>query len=489
MKTLLLTLICCTVAGTTVGQMPRKVPSTVPPGVVQTPCKVPATVPPGVIVDVSGQLINAFVEHREQRFEPIRDVILDAPISGISQISGIVRARLVPDAQCAFLDVVFCGSSRTNSVSLHEPVKANTTTLTNFEVHQPITIDARGVYGYCPRAWVRASTSLQGVTSLSGDPDSIVVGFAQVQFRDDKFEIESTIAKHAEMRLVREFGDEVRPYLKDGDKKLREFLSDVDQLGVSMQRQRWWTTTTHLHGEAGRILTAPVSSPPPIGATADLTLRVHQSVLERIAQVNLAGKSYHIFDVANLNDRIVKYLSANPKYKTPPVFDLGAIEQILKLLKLEPVSITFAEKDPISVQIASDGVTVTLHGTRFKQSGTTYPALDIRAKYRLENKDKYITLVRQGSVEILTPASANLPRDGSPSVNQEIGVSGSDAANQLDNNMKFALETNFNLFLPSHAIMPRITLPINDVILLPSRAGLNDGWFVLDWTRSQQPLP
>ncbi len=490
MKTLHLAIFVCALAGTAVAQdgpMPRKVSrDTTPARALPEPpvAKVPANVPPAVALDVSSRLINALIERREYRVRPTRDVILDEPVNGISHIAGIVQARLVPDAERASFDIFFTGTSRSNAVSVHEPIKAQTFTVTNFQVHQPISIDATGVRGYCPLAVAQASTALQNLTTLSGDPDSAVIGIARAQFREDKFEIEWNIARHSECRLVREYGAEMRPQLQKGDQSGRAFLAAVDRLGVPTQRQRWSTTNCYLHVEAGRIFAAPVTSPPAVAAPADVSLRIHQSVLEHVAQVNLPGKSYHVFDVAKLNDRIVKLLNTNPKRKTPPVLDLSGFEFLLNRFGLKPVAITFAEKDPVSVQFAGGEAIVTLHGSGFTQGEKTFPARDIRARYRLEHKDEF-ALVRQGSVEIITPPNApkeiELP-DPDPD------PFALDAPDPTDG-LKSALVTNFNLFLPARVKLPQISLPVDELVLVPCHAELKDGWFVLEWALKVEGRP
>lgn len=426
----------------------------------------PARFPPASLLDVSLHLINSVVQRPVQKLEPVRDVILDAQVFGTSRTLGRVFARLQPNGDQAVLAIVLQGSSCTDALAYNDPVKVYTQTISNFEVLQPISLDAKGVRLLSPFAIASSQTCLKGITNMCDDPDSIAIGPATLTFKEDRPQIDRITARKTECKTTTSLRQELSPQIDKVGRGLNTALNVLAGLGVPMQPLRWSSTASHLHGEAGLVTSAPMNAPPGVPVSADLTLRVHQSVLVRIAQKNLAGKTYSALDLIKLRESIKSVLDSNPQQPNPDALNPDKVGSLLKMFKLEPVSITFSKTAPVEVDMNADGFTIKLRGSGFQQGGTDYPARTIRGRYRIETLPTEIALVREGSVQVL--------REG-PYADLD------DAKNEK---MIKLLETSFNLFLPSRLLLPRITIPgERPLLLVPSQAATSPGWLTLAWQR------
>jgi hypothetical protein len=375
-----------------------------------------------------------------------------------------VTAHLQPDGDRAVLAIALQGTSHSDTVGYQEYAKVYTHTILNFQVHQLINIDDKGVRLFTPLAWANARVYWVAATNARGDPASLISGQARYQFCEDWQQIEAVTSKKGEIRTAASFSRELKPKIDSATRGLNTTLNALADLGVPMQPMRWNTTLTHLHGEVGRVTQPPLTGAPDLPATTDLTMRVHQSVLHNIAQKKLAGKTFSPLDLITLRETIFSILNSDPSVSDPKL-DPKKLGSLLELLRVEPVSITFSKSAPVAVDLNADGFTITLHGSSFRQGGAHFPARSIRGRYRIEfgPKDEAV-LVREGSVQVLEMASY-------PDLDE--------ARNQK---VRKLLEQSFNFFLPDRLELPRITIPGDrPIVLSPTHAATSPGWLTLGW--------
>jgi len=444
MKTIPIFLACCALAGSASGQ---------------APC--PPPVPPAAIVDVSSYLINAIVERPVCRSMPVHDTIIDAEVFGMGQTRGVVQARTMADANRAWIDFVFMGTSLNRTVGVQAPARVNTETLIAFELHQPVTIDGKNLRTWTPLAWVKAQTKLLCITNLKGEDDSPVVGMARLQFFDDKNEAETIAARKAEARLKMEFARDFLPEIEKAARKLNNAWKSLNWLGAPLQPLCWSSTEKYVRLQAGQ-LAAGLAAPPEVPASADFALRIHQSALKHIAQKQLAGKTFGPFDLAELHQTILGVFGGSDKAAKAK---MDSMEQLLKQLGVAPLTITFVAYEPVSFQFTDGGMTLALHAKSFKAGKDVYPARDVIARYRIEAQAKEIVLVRDGPVRIETAGPYD---DLEPARKKEVEI---------------MLQQNFNLFLPQRLRLPTMNLGSQGLLVVPSQADARGGWLLLAWTR------
>src|SRR5262249_16014554 len=128
-----------------------------------------------------------------------------------------------------------------------------------------------------------------------GPLDRVLTGIAYRSYPRQKPKGEAIGAQHAQVQINDTMDNEARPPLTDANQSFQDNLRTLERAGLALQQLSFHTTADRLHGaltlqdpDRPPVLAAPPEVPP----SSALALRLHQSLLERLAQVLLAGKTY-----------------------------------------------------------------------------------------------------------------------------------------------------------------------------------------------------
>jgi hypothetical protein len=352
-----------------------------------------------LLVDVSARLINAAITHPVDRTAPVDEVIQETPVCGIGRTIGAVRTELVPDARAAAIDVVFQGRNYSQTVGERTNVFVYTTGVTSLDVRRRVLIDGNGIRTYAGPAHADAFTTLLGIKSRTW-PERFTEQVAKRVFDQtvDAAEAESgyKTAQHVAARLE----EDVSPRLASLSKSVGRELKAFQQAELALQSLDLSTTTAAV--QARLRFKAPVS-PPPSGALPadiDLGVRVHESLANEAAQLELSGRSFTLNEVSKIYNEVTRGLILDGRKGADPKTGLKKIEKLVADLAGKPVTITFAKKDPMTVVFADQGFTVEGRFASIRQDKAVYAGLRVRAIYRFENAADGVHALRQGAVKV-----------------------------------------------------------------------------------------
>ena len=152
-----------------------------------------------------------------------------------------------------------------------------------------------------------------------------------------------------------------------------------------------FSTTEHaLHVvglQAGDGELAAPSEPPPVAEGADTSLRIHESMINNLSLDALSGRTIYEERVQAAVTNLLGHLPDKMK---------GDEDGL-------PWAITFARRQPISVNFADEGFKVTIRGVRYHKGNNSLLAMNIAAAYKIEKSPTGFKAVRQGAIGVFPP--------------------------------------------------------------------------------------
>ncbi|MCR4414669.1 MAG: hypothetical protein NUV77_19805, partial [Thermoguttaceae bacterium] len=345
---------------------------------------------PNLFLSVSDRLVAARLSRAVDDVSPVQDCILGTALYGTAHTVGRIEGRLVPSDEAGIVDLLFEGTSATENVGYHGPATIYSSGTTGIGARKRLFLNADGVSSLPTVSEAVTSSTIHGIDTGGR---AMVERIAWKRAMRQKSLAEAIASEHAEARFNRRMDDEAEPLAaraNDGfQKRFRQPLEDRKLFPESF---RAVTTAQSLTlslltlGETG--LGAP-TAPPEVAGVADLTLRAHESSLNNLTAQALAGV---VLDEKRFDEIAARYLAL------PARAGEGKDE--------ENWSITFAPRQPVTVQFADGGFSVTIRGARYMNQGRDYPAMNVAARYRIEKTPQGFRAVRQGALEVYPPRAA-----------------------------------------------------------------------------------
>jgi hypothetical protein len=129
------------------------------------------------------------------------------------------------------------------------------------------------------------------------------------------------------------------------------------------------------------------TAPPQIVGRPQIVLRLHESLLNNAAAGLIAGTTLDQRELQDFAEKLLGYVPERLKE------DEGQ----------DPWTITFAQTDPVILQIDGNTITLTVRGERFTSGTKPYEAMDVTVRYLLEGTGRGLHATRQGEFEVFPP--------------------------------------------------------------------------------------
>jgi hypothetical protein len=436
--------------------------------------KRPAT--PNLVVNVSSALISQAVQRSVDRVEPFEDVILETPVIGIRRTEGTVRMELISDPDKAVMDVVLNGTTHGQSIGFKTLVRLYTCATTPFEVRQRIVLTPHRVVISPLVGWATTEATLLGMVDRDGDPDPAAADFVRAGFRKKKAEGEAEISAKTVQQGTDQLGWESVPSVRSLALTLSRGLRQLKLRGLVLQDLLFRTEADGLQARV-RIATpgrtGPDASPLKL-ANADLSVRIHQSLINEEAQAALGGKTYPLPDLVNQVDRLMETYLRDIREDAARQEALKALKKLLAGLGDKPATITFAKRDPVTIAFGDSAFTVEFNVAALGLAGQSFTGERVRAAYRLEKSGRGIQAVRQGPLQFLPPATP--ARKGKK---MEMPAA----------SLRLFQEAVFGQLLKERLARADLSLPApfsRLPILTPTQSQTRNGWLQMDWKLSKK---
>ncbi|MDR3110204.1 MAG: hypothetical protein LBU65_11045 [Planctomycetaceae bacterium] len=337
-----------------------------------------------LFVDVSEKMIGAgFIRDFQESFD-VRENIDGTNIIGTGNIDGKVTANLVENKRVAEIRVELNANMESNTTGSQGPVVVRSQTSGTMNASKLIYISKEEIVA----ARATASGNLQTQilkTSINGG--KIIKLFAKQQISERQPETQAIAKRRAEQRLAKRVDETVNERIGELNGRYQnEFRKPLNDLGLFPSV---WNLTTsedklHLSLTAGSSsqLAAPTVVPETATAGSDLVVRLHQSFVNNVATLALAGRTFE-------EESVVAHLAERyGKDKLPKALQRDSSE--------EPWTIKFAPTLPVSISFNEDVLKVCVRIDVFKQGNNVYEArdgrgLDITVTYKV-SKDGEMTV-------------------------------------------------------------------------------------------------
>jgi hypothetical protein len=344
---------------------------------------------PNVVAALSEAIVGAGIAAPVDDTMPVRDCILGTDLHATAHTVGQTTVELCPNAELAVVDAMFFGATMSATIGYHGPVTAQGDATTTFGARKRMWIDADGLYSHPAVSNAVTQSVLQDIQSNRGR--QMVEKMAWRRADKQHAETDCIAARHAEQRLNQRIDQQAEETLQKANEAYEsKFRQPFREHKVFPQNLQFSTTEHVLRVvglEAGNSRLAAPTAPPPVVEGADMSLCVHESMVNNLAADALAGRTVH-----------------EQKVQSAAVDLLGRLpERMRGDDDGQPWAILFARRQPISVSFADGGYTVTIRGAKYIKGEDAHPGMNVSATYKITKSPQGFKAVRQGEIEVFPP--------------------------------------------------------------------------------------
>jgi hypothetical protein len=412
-------------------------------------------VQPNLFGSISPAILGAGIKEHVDETIPIRDCILGTDIYGTAHTIGQTNVQFVPSSDFGVLDALFSGTTTSENVGYHGPVTIYSNASTDLSGCKRLWIHPGGLSAYPGVS--QATTNVQ-ICNIQAKR-AIIERMAWKRAGKQQAKAESIASTHAEERLNERIDQQADESLERANRAyIDKFYQPFTERKLFPQELRFSTTEQAISMvglQAGGGKLAAPNTPPPVNDKAEMSLRLHESMINNLAFDALAGRTIYEEKVQAAVKETLGHLPEKMKGD-----DDG-----------RPWAITFAPRQPISVSFVDDGFKITLRGMRFcKGSEIHNDPMNITAVYKIEQTPKGVKAVRQGDIQVFPP-------DFEPG--QQVG-----GRQQV---IRKLLEKRFEKIFEPEILGEGFELSGKWKAagkLLPIEVVCRDGWLVIGWRRA-----
>jgi len=421
---------------------------------------------PNLFGYVAAGVVAAGIEEPVDEVGPVRDYILGTTIRGTGHTVGEVTVELVPNDEVAETWIVFRGTVASDTIGYNGPARVFSNGVTEIETRKAIFLDENGFRPGPAQSEADTSSRIRGVSAGRG---GVAERAATKRVYEQKRQAEYISAQHAEAQASDRADRQVQELIADAQQQfLTDFREPLQERKLFPKEFRFSTTAdaVHLTGlQVGPYDLGAPGSPPDAMPDADMAVRVHESLINNLAEEALAGM---IVTERQFRETIVDVLGEVPERFEP---EEGQ----------EPWKITFDRREPVTVTLSEGQFRITIHGRSYASGDSSYPAMDVTAVYSIAQGDDGPKAVRQGELEIFPPGF-------DPGGTKRLSARHQTIRRMLERRLGKIFEPEF---VPEPLELPGRWEKTGDYAL--KQWDIADGWMVMAWKQipgsESEPTP
>jgi len=413
---------------------------------------------PNLLVEISADVVAAGIAEPVDDTTSVRDCILGTDIHGTAHTKGETSVALSPDSEMGVIDTLFFGVTKSKSVGYNGPVTIFSSATTDMAARKRLWIHAGGLLSYPSVANAETKINIHGIQSRKGR--RLIERMAWRRAGKQQAMAECIASRRAEQRLNKRIDQQADESLDRANQAyIDKFRRPFTERKLFPQTLRFSTTERALHVlglQAGSGKLAAPGTPPPVVEGADMSLRLHESMVNNLMLDALSGRTVQEEKVQATVTDLLGHLPEKMKGDEDG----------------KPWAITFARRRPISVTFADDGFEIIIRGAKFYKGGDAHPGMDISASYKIEKSPKGFKAVRVGDIRVFPP-------DFVPDSGAKI-----DARRQV---IRKLLENRFSKVFEPEFLGEGLELPgkwKSAGKMLPLQVVCRDGWLIIAWKRA-----
>jgi hypothetical protein len=410
-------------------------------------------VQPNVFGAISPAVLGAGIADSVDDTMAVSDCILGTEIYGTAHTVGHTSVELAPDPNFGVFETLFFGTTTSDNVGYHGSLTIYSTSTTRMAARKRLWVHPGGLASYPGDS--NAVTEAQICDIQSNKGRSMIEQMAWKRAEKQQSNAECIASRHAEQRLNERIDQQAAETIDRANKAyVDKFYRPFTERKLFPQELRFSTTEQAISlvglQAGGGKLGAP-GAPPSGVKEAEVSLRIHESMINNLAFDALAGRTVY-----------------EEKVQAAVTETFGKLPEKMKGDEDgKPWAITFAPRQPISVTFADDSFKITIRGMRFCKGAEVHnDPMNISAVYKIEKSAHGFKAVRQGDIQVFPP-------DGKP-------VGGRQQV------IRKLLEKRFAKMFEPEMIGEGFELPGKWKAagkLLPIELVCRDGWLVLGWKR------
>ena len=343
---------------------------------------------PNLLVGASARFVVAGMGESLDYTQPLSDRILGATVTGLGHTTGTMDAELVADPNHAVMRWMVKGRTDMETVGRKRRVTVWGDGVTTFTARKTLTFDQSGFVGGLASSSARSDIWPR---QLSAPP--LMGRLAWRRIQRQRSEGSRLVARHAEPlindRLDQDAGEII---LWANDAYASEFRNPLLRSRAFPRQVKFSTSNKELKVVILQAAQGQIGAPQPAPSfdlAHDIGIRMHETAFNNLAESLLAGRT--------LTDEEVRA-------KVAMFLTMTSLEEFSPNLDETPWSITFAQKNPITVEFSDGAYTLVVAGERWKSGRRRYSAqMNVTVTYRIATTDGKVRLVRDKEVLIAPP--------------------------------------------------------------------------------------
>ncbi len=417
---------------------------------------------PNLLLLANESIVSAGINDPINDVAPVRDVILGTRITGWARTVGTVRSDLNEARDYAAIDLNLFGTAYSNTVGRNGPAVVYASGVTQLNGFKRLMLDQYGFRSMPATSAASTHTTIRGVGVTTKHLSGLIQKIATKKVYQSKSQAERIASSRAQTRLNSRLDEQSVSFLAQANQGfLDKFRYPLIRFGAFPEDLRFSSTSNTLRISAVQAdysqIAAPTPAPTPV-VPAEISLRVHESLINNMAATTLSGRK--------LTDDEMNRLMIDLTGKIPEELQKDADQE-------QDWSITFAYDKPIEAHFDNAGFTVTIRGEEYTAGERAYPAMNVTAKYKLEKGPIGIRAVRDGDLKIFPPDFEE----------------GKDRLSAAQQSLRRILERRFGKIFKPELVSEGLELPGRWKKLgkLPLAELVSEsGWMTLGWNQAQR---
>jgi hypothetical protein len=340
---------------------------------------------PNVFVEGSKALVASRIAGPVDDTSPLRECILGTDVHGTGHTTGQLSIELIPSADRAIIDVIFQGTTASDTIGYNGPVTIYSTGNTSLAARKRLTFDSEQFSAPAAATNAVTATSINDIQAKNG----LIVRFAWKRAMNQQAAAEAEGSRRAEFRFNERMDQQADGLIARANenllKKFRTPLADRNLLPELFRLSTTADAVALTVKSEGGHLAAP-GAPPALAGGDDLAVRVHETAINN---ATAAALGRIMLDETRFQEIVTQ------SFALPKRIQNGGDE--------ERWSITFPERQPVAVKFADGGFSVTVSGRQYTNEDKEYPGMSVTAAYRIQKTERGLRAVRQGKLQIFPP--------------------------------------------------------------------------------------
>lgn len=359
---------------------------------------------PNLRVGVGSNLISRIASRPFSEPSDIHECLLGTFIRGRATLSGSVTACLLPSEGVAKIQLILNGNLTSQNRGYRKPVTVDAIGYGSVSATKVLNLSDVGIVAEPAIAAAQLSSKIQRINH----PLKIVRRVAMKKALEQKGAANSEGSRRLERRVAESFDrqtDENSPLGDGKSSPAKDLVAVLRRLGVAEPSRSWSSDSryvlTNVLQRTGQDLAAAVR-PPVVRGAHDITIQIHESLINNVMTEMLAGRTMTGSQLETLGKSLFPELDLAAKSETDTEANDDGGED-----DLEEFTISFSRTRPIIFEARQGLVWIGLRGTRFQQGDQSLKtSLRVRAQYKpIFVQGHGYMLQRQGEVEIDFPGT------------------------------------------------------------------------------------